>query len=248
LTFFLNLFQVAKDNGLLRGRKMQIEILYRPSYSLARVKLDPRESIQVEAGSMVSMTPNLRMETEARGGLFASLARTVLGGESFFINTYTAPSDGGEVALAPALPGDVVVMDLHDETLMVQSGSYVASSEGIDVDTSWGGAKTFFGSEGLIMLRVTGRGTLIVSSYGAIHPMELAAGEKYIVDSGHLVTFEDRLDFRVRKVAGWKSTLFSGEGLVVDLTGPGKLSLQTRSEDAFLSWLIPQLPQPEGRD
>ncbi len=160
------------------------------------------------------------------------------------------PGEDGSEATRQVLDSspDVVVLDLHDETLMVQSGSYVASSEGIDVDTSWGGAKTFFGSEGLIMLRVTGRGTLIVSSYGAIHPMELAAGEKYIVDSGHLVTFEDRLDFRVRKVAGWKSTLFSGEGLVVDLTGPGKLSLQTRSEDAFLSWLIPQLPQPEGRD
>ena len=87
-----------------------------------------------------------------------------------------------------------------------------------------------------------------MASYGAIHPMELAAGQKYTVDSGHLVTFEDRLDFRVRKVAGWKSTLFSGEGLVVDLTGPGKLTLQTRSEDAFLSWLIPQLPEPERRD
>lgn len=222
---------------------MQIEILYRPSYSLAMVKLDPDESIQVEAGAMVSMTPNLRMETEATGGILKSLARSVLGGESFFMNRYVAPSGGGEVSVAPALPGDIVVMDLKGETLLVQSGSYVASSAGIEVDTGWGGAKTFFGSEGLIMLRVSGTGTLIVSSYGAIHPVELARGEKYIVDSGHLVTFEEGLDFRVRRVSGWKSTLFSGEGLVVELTGPGKLTLQSRSEDAFLAWLIPHLPQ-----
>ena len=93
------------------------------------------------------------------------------------------------------------------------------------------------------MLKVSGTGTLIVSSYGAIHPVELAAGQKYVVDTGHLVTFEDRLDFKVQKVAGWKSTLFSGEGLVVELTGPGKLTLQTRSEDAFLAWLMPHLPK-----
>ena len=111
------------------------------------------------------------------------------------------------------------------------------------MDTEWGGAKTFFGGEGLIMLRVRGSGTLMVSSYGAIHPLELAAGQQYIVDTGHLVTFEEQLDFNVRRVAGWKSTLFSGEGLVVELTGPGKLTLQSRSEDAFLSWLIPHIPK-----
>jgi uncharacterized protein (TIGR00266 family) len=222
---------------------MQTEILYRPSYSLAVVKLNPNETLQVEGGAMVSMTPNLKLETKAKGGILKSLARSVLGGESFFMNTYTAPSEGGEITLAPALPGDVQLMELQNEVLMVQSGSYVASSQGINVDTKWGGAKTFFGSEGLIMLKVSGTGTLIVSSYGAIHPVELAAGQKYVVDTGHLVTFEDRLDFKVQKVAGWKSTLFSGEGLVVELTGPGKLTLQTRSEDAFLAWLMPHLPK-----
>jgi uncharacterized protein (AIM24 family) len=90
---------------------------------------------------------------------------------------------------------------------------------------------------------VRGTGTLIVSSYGAIHPMELEAGQEYVVDSGHLVTFEEQIGFKVKKVAGWKSTLFSGEGLVVELKGPGKVTLQSRSQDAFLSWLIPRIPK-----
>ena len=222
---------------------MHTEVLYSPSYSLAVVKLASHETIQVEGGAMVSMTANLQMETKARGGVLKSLARSVLGGESFFMNSYTAPTEGGEITLAPALPGDVKIVEMQDETLLVQSGSFVASSEGIDVSTKWGGAKTFFGGEGLIMLKVSGTGTLIVSSYGAIHSIELDAGQQYVVDTGHLVTFEERLDFKVKKVAGWKSTLFSGEGLVVELTGPGRLTLQTRSQDAFLGWLIPKIPQ-----
>jgi uncharacterized protein (TIGR00266 family) len=222
---------------------MNIEVLYRPSYSLAMVSLDPKEVIQVESGAMVAMSPDLEMETEAKGGFLKSISRSMFGGESFFLNTYTGLKEGDTIALAPALPGDIAVIELQGETLMVQSGSYLASSEGINVDTKWSGAKTFFGSEGLIMLRVSGTGTLIVSSYGAIHPLELEPGEKRVVDSGHLVTFEERLKFDVKKVAGWKSTLFSGEGLVVELTGPGKLTLQSRSQDAFLSWLIPKIPQ-----
>ena len=222
---------------------MQVEIRYRPAYSLAMVTLEPDEHIQVEAGAMVGMSTTLEMETQATGGLFKSLSRAMFGQESFFLNTYTGKKEGDSIALAPALPGDIAVIEMQDESLLVQSGSYLASSAGIEVDTKWSGAKTFFGSEGLIMLRVRGTGTLIVSSYGAIHPIELEAGQEYVVDSGHLVTFEEQIGFKVKKVAGWKSTLFSGEGLVVELEGPGRLTLQSRSQDSFLSWLIPKLPK-----
>lgn len=222
---------------------MQVDILYRPSYSVARVLLNHNEAIQVEGGAMLGMSPDIQMKTEARGGLLKSISRSMFGGESFFINTYTGEKDGDQILLAPALPGDVAVVEMQGESLLVQSGSYLASSEGIQVDTKWSGAKTFFGGEGLIMLKVSGTGTLIVSSYGAIHPMELNAGEKFVVDTGHLVTFEEQVNYQVRKVAGWKSTLFSGEGFVAELTGPGKINLQSRSQDSFLSWLIPRLPK-----
>ena len=222
---------------------MQVEILYRPSYSVARVLLDRKEKIQVEAGAMLAMSADMEMETEARGGFLKSISRSMFGGESFFMNTYTGEKDGDRILLAPPLPGDVSVIDMQGQSLLVQSGSYLASSEGVQVDTKWSGAKTFFGSEGLIMLKISGTGTLIVSSYGAIHPLELAVGERFVVDTGHLVTFEEQVGYDIKKVAGWKSTLFSGEGLVAELTGPGNVNLQSRSQDSFLSWLIPRLPK-----
>ena len=226
---------------------MQTEIVYRPSYSLTVVTLEPKEAIRVEAGAMVSMSPGMTLETKMAGGILASLKRSMLGGESFFLNDYRAPAQGGEITLAPVLPGDMMALDLKGETLVVQSGSYVASSEGIEIDTKWTGAQTFFAREGLIMLKASGSGTLILGSYGAIHEKDLAAGEVYTVDTGHLVAFSEGMGFRVKAVGGIKSTLFSGEGLVVDLTGPGKVFMQTRSDDAFLSWLIPKLPTQKGR-
>ncbi len=222
---------------------MKVDVRYRPAFALAMVTLEPGEDVQVEGGAMVGMSANIEMETGAKGGFLKSLGRKMFGGESFFLNTYTGVKEGDSVALAPPLPGDIEVIDLQGETLMVQSGAYLASSEGINVETKWSGAKTFFGSEGLIMLRISGTGTLIVSSYGAIHSISLAEGQKYVVDTGHLVTFEEHLHFDLKKVAGWKSTLFSGEGLVMELTGPGNLTLQSRSQDSFLSWLIPRIPE-----
>ncbi len=222
---------------------MNIDIHYRPSYSMAEVTLEQGEGLSAESGAMVAMSPDVEIETKMRGGLMKSLARSMMGGESFFMNTYRSKAAGGMVMLAPSLPGDIINMDLKGEGLLVQSGSYLGSSEGVEVNTKWGGAKTFFASEGLIMLHCSGEGSLILSSYGAIHRVQIANGQGYIVDTGHLVAFSDNIQYNVRQVGGLKSTLLSGEGLVVEFQGPGEVLLQTRSEDAFLSWLLPKLPK-----
>ncbi|MGM0592031.1 MAG: TIGR00266 family protein [Halobacteriota archaeon] len=220
---------------------MDHAIDYRPSYALLTVSLDAGESIRSEAGAMVSYSDGIDIETRASGGILDSLKRNVLGGESFFQNTFVA-REAGEVTLAPPLSGDVVHHELADETLLVQSGSYIASHPDIEVDTKFGGSRTFFGGEGLFLLELDGTGPAFLSSYGAIHEKELEAGERYTVDTGHIVAFEGQTTFDVETVGGLKSTLLSGEGLVCTFTGPGTVWLQTRSPDAFLAWLIPQLP------
>jgi uncharacterized protein (TIGR00266 family) len=221
---------------------MQATILYRPAYSMAQILLDPLEEIRVESGSMVSMSPGITLQTRMEGGVLRSLTRSLLGQESFFLNVFQAPYEGGLINLAPSLPGDMMVLEMRNESLLVQSGSYVASSMGLDIDTKWGGPRTFFASEGLFMLRARGSGLLVLSSYGAIHAVELDPGQQFVVDTGHLVAFTENMGFNVRTVGGVRSTLLSGEGLVVDLTGPGRVFMQTRSIDAFLSWLDPFLP------
>ena len=221
---------------------MKHEILYKPSYSLAVLSMERGEDIVAESGAMVSMSSGISIETSARGGLLGGLTRKFLGGESFFMNTFHA-DEAGEITLAPPLPGDVLHMDMRNQTIMVTSGAYLACSKAISVDTQWGGAKTFFSKEGLFLLRVHGSGDLFLSSFGAIHPKELRNGETYIVDTGHMVAFDENVNYRVTRVGGLKSTLFSGEGLVCELTGPGRIFLQSRSDDAFLTWLVPRIPK-----
>lgn len=221
---------------------MQTEILYGTSFALARLTLAPGEQIRAEAGAMVSMDASMKVDTGATGGIFKSLKRSVLGGESLFMNTFTADNDGSELTLAPSLVGAIEILALQNEDVFVQSGSFLASEMGIDVDTKWGGARSFFGGEGLFLLKCTGSGALIVSSYGAIHKVSLQPGRTYTVDTGHIVAFGSGLQYNVRKVGSWKSTIFGGEGLVVDFAGAGDLYLQTRSAESFLGWLIPKLP------
>lgn len=220
---------------------MQHEIMYRPAFTLLEVRLEAGERIEAEAGAMVYMSPGIEITTKAKGGVFGALTRGLLGGESFFTNTFTAKSRGA-VGLAPPYQGDVIHHKLSGETLYIQSGSYIASSPELSLDTKWGGAKSFFSREGLFLLKMSGHGDAFVSSFGAIHEVKLK-GETFTIDTGHMVGFTEGLDYSVRRIGGLKSTLFSGEGLVADFKGTGTLYLQTRSMNSFLDWLVPFLPK-----
>jgi uncharacterized protein (TIGR00266 family) len=117
----------------------------------------------------------------------------------------------------------------------VQSGSYLAGETGIEIETKWGGARSFFGSEGLFLLHLKGSGQSLVSSFGAIHRITLDGTNDLIIDTGHVVAFGPGVQWRVKKVSGLLTSLISGEGLVCEFSGRGDVWLQTRSNQAFLA-------------
>ena len=156
-----------------------------------------------------------------------------------------AAHDDRRLTLAPTLPGDIIGRELAaGQELLVQSGSYMASTPEVDIDTKFGKGKSFFSGEGLFLLKLTGPGTVLLSSYGAIVELDLVAGEKHVVDTGHMVAFDSTMSYDVRKAGNsWKTTLVGGEGLVCRITRPGRFYFQTRSPGGLLDWLIPRLPR-----
>jgi uncharacterized protein (TIGR00266 family) len=224
---------------------VQHSIDYGPAFAMLTCNLDPGDSIVAEGGAMVSMSPGIDVVTSAGaagGGIKGALKRSVLGGESFFMNTFTATA-ASQISFAPSSPGDIINHPLDGTNpLLVTSGSFLFSSGGVTVDTKWGGSKTFFSREGLFLLNCSGTGDLFVSSYGAIRKVDLVAGQTFTVDTGHIVAFDATLTYNVRKFGNWKSTFLGGEGLVVELTGPGSVWIQTRSIQAFAGFLAPFLP------
>lgn len=228
---------------------MRYEILNRPAFSLLRVELEQGESISAESGALVYMSKGIEMKTHTRGGglkgLLKSIKVSMLGAESFWINTFTATSGRGELGLAPAILGDVHVVDMGNQGYIIQSGAYLASSQGVDIDTKWQGFRGLLAEGDIVMLHASGEGKLFLAAFGALEERELSPGETLIVDNGHLVAWEDTMEYSVRRVGGLKSLVASGEGLVVELHGPGKIILQTRNPSAFINWLLPFLPTPE---
>lgn len=221
---------------------MEYEIKYRPAYSLLETKLNAGETVVAEAGAMVYMSPQIQVKTRKREeqSLWKSIKGSVLGGESFFVNEYTAETGPGKIGFVPAPVGDIQPLDLESgKGMILQKSAYVASTSGIHLDTEWQGfTKGIFG-QSLFMLKVSGQGKLFVNSFGAIDRHTLGAGESLVVDNYHLVAFDDGCRYEVKKFGGLKSTILGGEGLVTEIWGPGEVYIQTKNVQEFAEWLWP---------
>lgn len=231
------------SDGRGAGRGYSFEILYQGAFALATVKLQAEQSINAEAGAMVAMSGNVDLQSQLKGGLMGALKRAV-GGETAFVSTFTARGGPGEVSFAPGAPGDIAAIEMNGQSFFVQSSSYLAGDTSLTVDTRWGGARSFFGGEGLFVLQVQGTGLLLVSSFGSIHRKRLNYGERYVVDTGHLVAWEGHMQYELRKAsnAGWFRSLASGEGIVAEFAGPGEILIQTRNLAAFAGVMKPFFP------
>jgi uncharacterized protein (TIGR00266 family) len=221
---------------------MEVQVRHNPSFAVARCTLAGGEGLKAESGAMMATSPGVAVEAQMQGGLMRGLKRSVLGGESLFISTFTAPDNGGWVDCAPNLPGDIAVLDVTD-ALNITKGAWLCSSPEIELDTKWGGFKNIGGGEGGFLIHASGHGKVVVSCYGAIETVELGAGEHVVIDSGHLVAFDPSTEYSTRKVTkGIAQTLKSGEGFVMEFTGPGRILTQSRNPSALIGWLTTELP------
>lgn len=223
---------------------MEIAIRHAPSFAVARCTLSGSEVVRAESGAMMAHSEGMDIHAAMQGGLMKSLKRGVLGGESLFITTYTAPAGGGWVDVAANLPGDMVTAEVGSVPLFIQRGSYIASESEVEIDTKWGGFKSLVGGEGGFLVRASGHGTVVLSSYGAIDRIPLRDGESLVVDSGHMVAFSETVAFELRRAAAGKTiqSLKSGEGFVFDFRGPGEVMVQSRNPGALVQWLTTVLP------
>ncbi len=201
--------------------------------------LEQGETITAEAGALTYMNPTIEVHTRKREkSLLGTLGLSLIGGQSFWVNDYTATSGPAEAAFVAAPVGDIKQLDIAPGSgYVIQKSAYVASTSGIDLDVKWEGfTKGLFG-QGLFMLKATGRGQMFINTFGAIDTHTLKPGQTLIVDNFHLVGFSESCSYKVTRLGGLKETLLSGEGLVTQITGPGDVHIQTKNMQEFTEWL-----------
>ena len=227
---------------------MQHEILYRDAFPLVRCRLSRGEQIKAESNAMVAMSTTIDIEGKREGSFLGGLVRSLVTNESFFFQYLTAVRGDGEVLLGHPIPGSIESIELDgSHGFIIQKGGFLAAAPSVELDTKTQDfTKGLFSGAGFFLLHARGRGPLFIGSYGAIHTIDLAPGEDVIIDNGHLVAWQDTMQYDIQKSSnGWISTLKSGEGFVCRFKGPGRILLQTRNPHAFGSWLSGILPSSD---
>ncbi|OZG71554.1 TIGR00266 family protein [Hahella sp. CCB-MM4] len=222
---------------------MEIDLIHRPGNTAAKVKLNPGETCTAESGAMIAMSGNMDVTTTTHkkksGGLLKAIKRMVAG-ESLFLNHFEPKSGPGEVWLGATLAGDMMTYDLDNESLIVQGGSFMACEEGVEIDLGWQGFKSLLSGESVFWVNLKGRGKVLLNSFGAIYPVEVDG--EYIVDSGHIVAFNETLNFTITKAGkSWMHSFLGGEGLVCKFQGKGTVWCQSHNPSSFGWTLSPGL-------
>ncbi len=222
---------------------MEIQILYRNTFPIAQILMEPGDAIVAESNSLVGMSSGLQVETKVRGGQIKSYIKDVSETEAYFLNTYSALETAAEVLLAPRLLGEIYTYNLgeREQSILITTDAFLAAHTNVEIETAWRGASTFQMSAGLQMLHCSGEGILVLSSFGAVHRIELEQEESFAVGRGHLVGFTETVTTRVRQLGGVRSAMLRGQEILIELQGPGVDYLQTRNEEIFLEWLRQQL-------
>ena len=207
------------------------------SYRSVVVELEGDEQFTSEAGAMFRASDNVVIDVTTRsrgGGGLMSGVRRMMAGESFFLSSYqTRDRASGEVGLAPTLAGDLEVIECSGVGgWLCAGGSYLGSSDGLSIDTQFQGFRGMFSGESLFFLDIQGRGQLIVSAFGSVKEVDVEGA--LIVDTGHVVAFEDSLEYTISRAGGgWIRSFLSSEGSVMRFSGQGKIYLQSHNPDQF---------------
>ena len=188
---------------------MEYKVEYQNTFPILEVKLEQGEKISCERGSMITMSQGLELKGTVKGGFISGIIRKLLTRESFFTQNITATKGPGTANLG---------------------ASYLANTEGVELSTKMQGIiKGLTSKEGFFLIRLSGSGTAFINALGAVKKFELGPGEELVVDNGHLLAWDENMNYVMTKSSTLVSSLTSGEGLVCRFTGPGNVYIHTIS-------------------
>ena len=209
--------------------------------------LEAGEKMITESGSMVWMSPNMQMDTSA-GGLGKAFGR-MFSGENIFQNIYTAQGGPGLIAFAASFPGSIRAIEITpDKPVVCQKAAFLAATDGVQLSVFFQNKALtgFFGGEGFIMQKLSGRGIAFIEIDGSAVEYRLEAGQRLIVDTGNVAMMDSTVSMDIQRVKGAKNMLFGGEGLFnTVVTGPGNVVLQTMPLSSFASTIAAVLPNKD---
>jgi uncharacterized protein (TIGR00266 family) len=217
------------------------------------ITLGQGDKIVAETGQLSWMTQGIELNTThaaAGTGTFLGAIGRALSGGGLFMTEFTAPYQPGLVGFAAKIPGRIVTVQVEPTRgYMIHKHGFLCATEGVSLATGFQQSlgAGIFGGNGFLLQRLSGYCTAWIELGGEIIERTLAPGERVRVHPGHVGMFEESVSFNITTMPGIRNVLFGGSGLfLAELTGPGKLWLQTLTLPNLAHALAPYLSSEHG--
>ena len=93
-------------------------------------------------------------------------------------------------------------------------------------------------------MKTSGSGTMLVNSFGDLLEIEIDGSSPFVIDNQHVIAWESNLRYELR-IASGTFGFTTGEGIVNEFNGQGKILVQTRNAASLARILIPFLPKSQ---
>ncbi len=223
---------------------MKYQLSNNGSFALVTIQLAKEEEVKIERGSMVyhngNVTLEARMNSSSKksvsvlGSMLKSVAKSVVSGESFFVTVVRSSSDDGEISIAPPSIGAIRELVIGESNWFLNDGVFLACDSSVEYSMKRQslGKAVFGGTGGFFVMETSGVGVMLISCYGDIVEIDLDSSSKFVVDNRHVLAWENSLSYDIRVASGMFG-FATGEGLVNEFSGKGKILIQTRNIEGF---------------
>ncbi|GEL14846.1 TIGR00266 family protein [Pediococcus cellicola] len=236
---------------------MNYELKGDSPFPVAVLHLNAGDSVQIESGSMIYHNEKVNLEGHMNtngkkgfGGLMSAIGRKMTSGEGFFITTASSSEDGGELAIAPGNPGLIRELQLDDtHQWRLNTGAFLAvdANAGYQMVRQKASNALLGSTGGLYIMETQGTGSMLISAYGDLLPIDLDGASDYVIDNSHVVAWSSTLDYGIDVDSGTFG-FKTGEGLVNHFKGTGRVYVQTRNIEALANLIEPFIPTSSSSD
>ena len=216
---------------------------------LIEIYLNTGEKAKIENGAMVYMQ-DVAIEGKTNsngkgglGGLLKAAARAVVSGESMFITYAHGTAEHGRIGIAPAVSGVIRKLEVGTRQYRLNTGAFLACDDTVTYNlvSQSAGKALLGGTGGFFIMETAGTGDLLVNAFADMIELQVTEDKPLVIDNEHVVAWDANLDYNIR-IASGAIGFKSGEGLVNEFHGYGKVLIQTRNARNLAGVLAPYLP------
>ena len=158
----------------------------------------------------VTIAGKMNSSKKGLGGLLGAIGRSLTSGESMFITQATGDADGGQIGIAPAIPGKIEKLSVGKQQYCLNTGAFLASDDSVSykMRSQKLSKAAFGGTGGFFVMETEGEGDMLVNAFGDLVELTVTSDKPISIDNEHVIAWDANLDYDINHAGKSRNIFF----------------------------------------